>query len=451
MPAFAPRVLIVDDDVDLAMALGAELAQVGYRCDLAATGAAALFEVENKSFNAVISDWRMEGMSGAELLGRLAVAKPKLPVIVMTGFPDSRGVDAMSQGAYHYLTKPFDLDELRGVIEQAIGDREQIAVGEVSGPTRNALLPMGTSSRNLLAKIDRLASADAPVLIRGESGSGKELVARAIHERSRRSAAPFLAINVAAIPEQLLESEIFGHVKGAFSGATHARAGLLTKANGGTLLLDEIGEMPLALQAKLLRALQFGEVRPVGSDQSMTVDVRFLAATHRDLQELVKAGSFREDLYFRLHVLELAVPSLRDRKPEIPGLIAHFLAAARVRNPRSAVRFIAPDAMRVLVQAPWPGNVRELASVIERLVVMGETSVMSESDLDIAALRVTTPITQLLTVARDELLSLEELERRYVDWVLIHTDGDKVEAARILGINLSTLYRWKRRARMSRS
>ncbi len=443
MMSGSPRLLIVDDDFELAMVLGAELARSGYQCELAATSDAALAQVDRAAFQAVVTDWRMDGLSGVALLSALTNAQPKLPVIVMTGSAESRAAEAMDGGAFHYLTKPFDVDELSGVIAQAIGDSQAETAGRSSGQKKNSLLALGVSSRTLLRKVERLASSDASVLISGETGSGKELVARAIHERSARASAPFVAINVAAIPEALVESEIFGHARGAFSGATQARPGLVAQANHGTLLLDEIGEMPPALQAKLLRVLQSGEIRPVGGDQSTVVNVRFLAATHRDLRSLVKEGKFREDLYFRLHVLELHVPPLRDRKPEIPALVAHFLRAARRENPNAVVRSLSPAAMGALVHAPWPGNVRELASFVERLVVMGDQAVVDESDLSgMGFVTVNEGRASVASENEYDLSSIEVRNRAYVDLVLARTNDDKAAAARILGINLSTLYRW---------
>jgi two-component system response regulator HydG len=439
----SPRLLIVEDDFELAMVLGAELAHAGYQCELASTADAALAQVDRIAFHAVIADWRMDGLSGVELLNALTNAQPKLPVIVMTGSTESRAVEAMNGGAFHYLTKPFDVDELSGVIAQAIGDSQDEIAGRSPAQKKNTLLALGASSRALLRRVERLASSEASVLISGETGSGKELVARAIHERSVRASAPFVAINVAAIPEALVESEIFGHARGAFSGATQARPGLVAQANHGTLLLDEIGEMPYALQAKLLRVLQSGEIRPVGGDQSTVVNVRFLAATHRDLRLLVKEGKFREDLYFRLHVLELLVPPLRERKSEIPALVAHFLRAARRRNPNAVVRSLSPEAMGALVRASWPGNVRELASFVERLVVMGDQAVVNESDLSGMGFVPTNEGRACGAAERDEELSTIEVRNRaYVDLVLARTNDDKAAAARILGINLSTLYRW---------
>jgi two-component system response regulator HydG len=435
------RILIVDDDADLGLALSNELASVGYRCDLALSGSAALTEVEHTPFDAIISDWCMKGMSGLQLLETLTRDRPEVPVIVMTAFAGGSASLALGKGAFHHLTKPLDVEALCGVIEQAIGGRaRQRQRGE-----GDELLPIGCETRTLLTRIELLASSRAPVLIQGETGTGKELVARAIHARGPRRAAPFIAINTAAIPEHLLESELFGHVRGAFSGATQSRRGLLTEADHGTVLLDEIGDMPLGLQAKLLRVIQFGEVRAIGSDHAHLVDLRFLAATHRDLRAWAREGKFRSDLYFRLNVLELIVPPLRSRRAEIPALIAHFLAHARERKPDSPVRFIAPDAVRVLAEAPWPGNIRELSNTIERLVVFGQASVVTRAELATLELIATPAQDEPLEQAQSELWNLEQLNRRYVDWVLSHVEQDKVKAAQILGINLSTLYRWLRR------
>jgi two-component system response regulator HydG len=433
-----PRILIVDDDADVAEVLCSALAGAGYHCKLALSGSAALRELEHGQFDAIISDWCMDGMSGLQLLEALQRERPKIPVIVIGGLVGGSASDAIDHGAFHHLTQPIDIEELRGVIEQAIGDRARVRdLGR-----HDALLPIGAATRALLSRIDLLASAQCPVLIQGESGTGKELVARAIHDRGPRAGAPFIAVNTAAIPDQLLESELFGHVRGAFSGATQLRRGLLTEANHGTVLLDEIGDMPLGLQAKLLRVIQFGEVRAIGSDRSHFLDLRFLAATHRNLSELVKQGKFREDLYFRLNVIELDVPALRDRRSEIPALIAHFLAQAREKKPDSPVRCLSPDAVRVLTEAPWPGNIRQLSSTIERLVIFGQTSDVSSADLSLVELGGRSPFEAPLAQAERGLWSLEQLSRHYTDWVLAHTKNDKVRTAQILGINLSTLYRW---------
>jgi two-component system, NtrC family, response regulator HydG len=458
--ASTARLLIVEDDVDLGLALSSALALAGYRCDVVLSGQAALSEVARTPFDAIITDLGMDGMGGLELLEALTREQPRVPIIIVTGASGDSASDAMNKGAFHYFTKPLDLEELRGVIEQAIGDRSQ-GEGDHAEVQRNgshagngdrhdAILPTGAAARALLARIERFATAHYPVLIQGESGTGKELVARAIHDGGARAHAPFIAVNTAAIPEHLLESELFGHVRGAFSGATQARRGLLTEADHGTLLLDEIGDMPLGLQAKLLRVIQFGEVRAIGSDRSHFVDVRFLAATHRNLKAWAEDGRFRADLYYRLSVLELHVPALRDRRSEIPALVTHFLARARERKPDSPVRVISPDALRALSEAPWPGNIRELASTVERLVVLGQDSVVTTGDLVSAGLvPVPAPLNGSFEKAQRGLWTLDELNHQYVDWILAHVAGDKTEAARILGINISTLYRWLREHRAS--
>lgn len=434
------RILIVEDDADLGRALSSELALAGYRCELALSGPAALSEVEHTSFDAIISDLRMDGMGGLELLETLTRERPLLPVIIVTGFSGGSATDAMEKGAFHYFTKPLDVEELRGVIEQAIGDRRPIE--DIFH--EDILLPTGSATRALIERIEQFATSRAPVLIQGESGTGKELVARSLHANGPRARAPFVAVNAAAIPEHLLESELFGHVRGAFSGATHARRGLLTEADHGTILLDEIGDMPLGLQAKLLRVVQFGEVRAIGSDRPHQVDVRFLAATHRNLKAMAEEGRFRADLYYRLSVLELKVPALRERRSEIPALVTHFIARARDRKPDSPVRAVEPDALRALAGAPWPGNIRELASMVERLVVLGRTSAITREDLALAGFEPALPLEGPLTRAQDGLWTLDRLNHEYVDWVLSQVKGDKLEAARILGINISTLYRWLR-------
>jgi two-component system response regulator HydG len=296
----------------------------------------------------------------------------------------------------------------------------------------------------LQASIDLVAASSAPVVVRGETGVGKELVARAIHARGARRHRPFVAVNTSAIPHELLESEIFGHVRGGFTGAVQARKGLLTEADGGTLLLDEIGDMPIVLQAKLLRVIQFGEVRPVGGDRPHQVDVRIVAATHRDLPALVREGRFREDLYFRLNVLPVFVPPLRDRREDIAVLAAHLLAEAGRRAPSSPVRSLGPETLHTLEEASWPGNVRELASVIERIVVFGADASLALKDLSSVPQAATLTPSLSGAFQSEGPVRLRDLSRAYADWVLARTGGDKESAARILGIDVSTLYRWQR-------
>ncbi len=305
----------------------------------------------------------------------------------------------------------------------------------------NELVQASPVMRELVEAIALVARSNTPVLIFGESGTGNERVARAIHANGSRANQPFIAVNTSAIPEQLLESEVFGHVRGAFTGATLARRGLLMEAHGGTMLLDEIGDMPLVLQPKLLRVLQFGETRPIGSDRTGQVDVRVIAATHRDLGELVREGRFREDLRYRLSVIPLRIPPLRDRREDITPLVTQFLREAQARNLESPVTSISDEAMIVLNQAPWPGNVRELKNTIERLVVLGREAVVTVGDL--ANLQ-EKPQQTILREIDDASLTLKQMNQLYLQRVLARTNGDKARAAKILNINLSTLYRWER-------
>jgi two-component system response regulator HydG len=447
------RVLIVDDDAEMRDSLGMYFTAQGHRCELAANADAALGVVGRLSLDAVICDVKMDGMSGLELLDRVRRTHPALPFVVITGRGEVRdAVDAIKRGAFQYLTKPCNLEMLRTIVADAIEERRRQADAE--GDRRSPylapavpsprLIGNGPAMRLLQASIELVAASSAPVVVTGETGVGKELVARAIHARGSRRDKPFVAINTSAIPQDLLESEIFGHVRGGFTGAVQSRKGLLTEADGGTVLLDEIGDMPIGLQAKLLRVLQFGDVRPVGGDRSRQVDVRVIAATHRDLRTLVREGRFREDLYFRLNVLPIFVPPLRDRQEDIPALAAHLLAEARRRAPQSPVRSIRPEELHALTRAPWPGNVRELASVIERAVVFGTEDSAVLSGFSVASGPTLAPPGPPWSFGGEAPSTLRRLTRAYTEWVLLQTGGNKERAAEILGIDLSTLYRWQR-------
>jgi len=448
------RVLIVDDDAEMRDALGMFFRGQGHDCELVADAASALGVVERLNVDAVICDVRMEGMNGFELLDRVKRTHPGLPVVVITAMGEIHdAVDAIKRGAFHYMTKPCDLDELQGAVASAIEARNRLETTEgthSSHPAMTASMELvgnGSAMRALNTSIDFVAASSAPVVVTGETGTGKELVARAIHSRGARRGKSFIAVNTSAIPQELLEAEIFGHVRGGFTGAIQSRKGLLTEADGGTLLLDEIGDMPIGLQSKLLRVLQFGEVRPVGGDRVHRVDVRVIASTHRDLPALVREGRFREDLYFRLNVLPVSVPPLRDRREDIPALAAHFLAEALGRAPHSPVRSIAPGTLRTLVEAPWPGNVRELATVIERAVVFGaHESLVVESLSHVPNAAAPAGSISILpwSFPAPPRWTLRGLSREYTDWVLAQTGGNKDRAAEILGIDLSTLYRWQR-------
>ncbi|HEY8087095.1 MAG TPA: sigma-54 dependent transcriptional regulator [Polyangiaceae bacterium] len=448
MPPNESRLLIVDDDPTMRAALAVLFAAEGHVCELAASATSALELVRLQTFDAVVSDIRMQGMDGLELLDRIKESHPALPVILgSTSGGVHQAVDAIKRGAFGYAVKPYDVDELRKTVGRALEAR--LHPGESARPAaavgkepEGTLVGAGPAMRTLQTAIDFVARSSAPVLVTGETGVGKELVARAIHARSDRADRPFVAVNTSAIPQELLEGEIFGHARGGFTGAIQARKGLLTEADGGTLLLDEIGDMSFGLQAKLLRVLQFGDVRPVGSDRVHHVDVRVIASTHRDLPAMIKEGRFREDLYFRLDVLSVAVPPLRDRPEDIPMLAAHFLAQACARAPTSPVRSIGRDALRSLTERSWPGNIRELASSIERAVVFGvdemiDVNQLSPSPLGDVEARWPFPIGSPWT--------LERLSRAYAEWVLGETGGDKQRAAAVLGIDLSTLYRWRRK------
>ena len=444
------RLLIVDDDIGMRGTLGTLFEIEGHACELAADAEAALQAVDRQVPDVILCDVRMDGMNGLELLDRVKRMHPSLPVILMTGLGEiDDAVVAIKHGAFQYVTKPYDVDKLRNAVAAALAEREQTDVKRSVRPlpaSTNAnveLVGTGPAMRALDRCIGQVAASSAPVLITGETGVGKELVARAIHARGPRSEKSFVAVNASAIPLELLEAEVFGHVRGAFTGSSHSRRGLLMEADGGTLLLDEIGDMPFSLQSKLLRALQFGEVRPVGSDRTYPVDVRVIAATHCDLPALIKAGRFREDLYFRLNVLPVFVPPLREHPEDIPALVAHFLAAARRRAAQSAPTSLAEEQVRALGEASWPGNVRELASVVERAVVFGSCGMQAE--------RREAPSNEAgegekwsWPFPSHAPWSLQRLSRAYTAWAIGHTGGNKEQAAAILGINLSTLYRWER-------
>ena len=465
-------ILVVDDDPEMARAIADALTGAHRRCEIASSGAAALAACRQVEFDVVVSDIRMAGMDGMELMTRLRHVQADLPVILMTAEGSiAAAVEAVKRGAFQYLTKPCDAAELRLLVEQAAGSRARggrggrgAATGG-SGTVRRAtpatdeLVGTSVSMTELRARIDLVAGATSPVLIVGETGTGKELVARAIHASSPRRAQPFVTVNAAAIPDTLLESEMFGHVRGAFTGATQAHRGLFAEADGGTMLLDEIGDMPLPLQSKLLRVLQAGEIRAVGADRSSRVDVRVIAATHRRLPDLVREGRFREDLYYRLNVINIAVPPLRARSGDIRELAETFLERARDRAPHSLVTSMSDELLALLSQGTWPGNVRELQSIIERLVVLARDAELAPRHLALVddELMMTPPPSfpaSAASAARApagatasdvELCNIDALIRRHVEAVLAHTEGNKARAAKILGIDLSTLYRWQQR------
>jgi two-component system response regulator HydG len=399
----------------------------------------------------VVTDLRMSRMDGLEVLTGIKRIDPGAPVVIMTAFGAiESAVEAMRRGAFHYITKPFQLETLRTLVERA--GRERALSNENALLRRmlreslssRPLLGESLAMRQLRALIGRIADAPSAVLISGETGTGKELVARAIHAGGGRAERPFVAVNCAALPEPLLESELFGHARGAFPGAGNDRRGLFAEAQGGTIFLDAIGDLPLALQGKLLRVLHSGELRPIGTETTLTVDVRCLAATSKDLSALVEEGSFRQDLFFRLDVLRVAVPALRDRADDIPALVEHFLRKSRERFPQSALVGFEPQALDFLAGCEWPGNVRQLENLVERLVVTASAPLARLEDVKSALGPVpgADPIPRLL----QNPVTLDELVERYIGEVLKSVDGSKPKAAQILGVDPSTLYRREKRS-----
>jgi two-component system response regulator GlrR len=429
-----PRhLLLVDDDADLLQLLSLRLTANGYRVTGVASAEAAQAQLAMDLPALVISDIRLPGKDGLALFDEIRAQYPALPVILLTAhgtIPDA--VDATTRGAFAYLTKPYDAKILLAKIEQALSLTAAVD-GDAEEAWREELISRSPRMAEVLSEARLVAVSDASILIRGESGTGKELLARAIHRASRRAKAPFIAVNCAAIPEQLLESELFGHVKGAFTGAVEHRKGLFQAADGGTLFLDEIGDMPLPLQVKLLRVLQERTVRPVGSNDSTAVDVRIISATHRNLDAAMADGSFREDLYYRLNVVTLALPLLVERREDIALLANHFLQAIADRYQKKLNGF-APDALEILMMASWPGNVRQLYNVVEQVCALSTAPLISAALVQ-RALRV--PALEVLRYADAK----QRFERGYLIQLLKLTDGNVTDAARLADRNRTEFYR----------
>jgi two-component system response regulator HydG len=439
------RILVVDDHPEMVLLLAEQLGEAGYRVELARSGRDALARLEKGLPDVVLTDLRMAPVDGLDVLDAVRALDPTVPVLIMTAYGaiDS-AITAIQRGAFHYLTKPFRVEEVLVYVERALADRRlrdqhrALSRLAIERAGFGAMVGHSLVMRELYDLIERIAQATAPVLIRGESGTGKELVARAIHFQGSRRERAFVAVNCTALPEALLESELFGHTRGAFTGATATRRGLLVEADGGTLFLDEIGDMPGGLQAKLLRVLEDGEVRPVGADVTRKVDVRIIAASHQALEE--NPGTFRSDLFYRLNVVPVRVPPLRERAEDIPALVEHFLAGANQRNPAGVARRFAPEAVAALARCPWPGHVRELENVVTRLVVVCPQEVIDLVDLEAHVPHlVGTP--SPLEHAKSRLTTLRELESEYIAWVIERCGGNKTRAAEILGIDPSTIHR----------
>ena len=428
-----PRVLLVDDDRDLLQLIAMRLQASGYGVTAVESGEAALAALAVSRPQVVVTDLRMQGMDGMALFDAIHRDSPSLPVVILTAhgtIPEA--VTATRRGVFSFLTKPFEPKVLLDTVAEAMRLSSPPSSGEVEN-WRAELITRSSSMEDLLAQARRVAASDASVCIFGQSGTGKELLARAIHRASPRSGAPFVAVNCGAIPEGLLESELFGHKKGSFTGAVADRRGLFQAAQGGTLFLDEVGDMPLPLQVKLLRALEERKIRPVGSHESFDVDVRVISATHRKLEERIASGEFREDLYYRLNVVKLYIPALAERREDIPLLANHFLTRLAERYRRGHLGF-SPEAMQLLVSAPWPGNVRQLLNVIEQAVALASTEMIPES-----------LVRQALDVADTALTPLDEarkaFERDYLVRILKITGGNVTKAARLAGRNRTEFYR----------
>jgi len=437
-------ILVVDDEQVHRYMLCSMFREWGWKCVEADDGRTAVEAVEKSAYDAVLMDVRMAKMDGIEAFSRIHALQPALPVVIMTAYSSvDDAVEAMKHGAHDYLTKPLDFDRLRLTLTRALDHhqveekRQQVQAQESKGQLANSSI-IGNSPpmQELLEMISYVAATEATVLITGESGTGKELVAAELHKNSDRHNGPFVKVNCAALAETLLESELFGHEKGAFTGADRRREGRFVQANGGTLFLDEIGETTHAMQVKLLRVLQEHELQRVGGEETIKVDVRILAATNRDLAAEVKAGNFREDLYYRLNVVTLSVPPLRERTGDIPLLVAHFVRKFAEKN-RRTVEAVTPRCMELLVRYGWPGNVRELENAIERGVILMRGDQLTEKSLPL-------PIQKQEESGSGAgggvpAASLHEAERLLILQTLEETGGNKSEAARRLGITRKTL------------
>ena len=435
-------VLIVDDEKSTCSLCGDIAREAGLDVHFAETTEEALELLERIPVDILLTDLKVPEMGGLELLKRVRASYPHVEAMVLTQYGTiETAIEATRLGARDYVTKPFHVEELRTKLERLVCvielDQENRVLREQlrTRPGFGGLIGISPKMQRVYKMIEKVSQHNYPVLILGESGTGKELVARSVHYSGPRKNKPFVPVDCSGLVPTLIESELFGYVKGAFTGALQSRSGLLETANGGTVFLDEIGDLPVDLQAKLLRALQEREIRPVGATERVHIDVRVVAATHRDLETAIRTGAFRQDLYFRLNVVQLKLPPLRERKGDIPLLVNSFLE--KFGDPQQPPRTISEDAMRRLVAYDWPGNVRELENAIERAVALGSGPILHLADLPTNlqhASGETLPDT-------DELVPLEELERRAIVRALRETGGDKLAAARLLGIGKTTLYR----------
>jgi len=434
------RILIVDDDQGLLQLLKMRLAAMGFDVTTCTSGEEAIAEARRQLFDLAITDLRLGGLDGLAVTEELLLIHPNIPVLILTAHGSiPNAVEAVQKGAFGYLQKPFDDKELRGNIEKALAQqrmsreiqRLKLLVKELYGLEN--VVARSPKMQVLFQQIAQVADTDATICLFGETGTGKEVLARVIHCNSRKARGPFIALNCAAIPDSLFESELFGHIKGAFTGASNSKRGLIQSANGGTLFLDEIGEVPLPMQVKLLRAIQEREVKEVGADYSMKVDVRIVAASNKDLGEAVRQGTFRNDLYYRIQVVPLTIPPLRERRDDIPLLVQHFLKQSN-RRMNKDIRGFTPGAMQKLMLYPWPGNVRELENTVEKAVVMSRQDMITP-DL----------IPSIRPSAEGQLRPLteakEEFEKRYLKEVLQLTGGNISRAAQFAGRYRADFYK----------
>jgi two-component system response regulator GlrR len=431
------KILLVDDDPSLLRLLGIRLSAAGYQIESANSAKMALGILKTFHPQLVISDLRMEGMDGMALFDKIRQQEPNLPVIIMTAhgtIPDA--INATKQGVFSFLTKPFESQALLSTVQEAIRLQPQNnskKTNKKSDAWREKIISRSAVMSSLLQQTFQVAQSDFSLLIHSPSGTGKELLAKAVHLASKRYDKEFTAINCAAIPEQLLESELFGHCKGAFTGAEKNHQGLFQSTDGGTLFLDEVGDMPMSFQVKLLRALQEKEIRPVGSTKSVKVDVRIIAATHKNLQQAIIDKSFREDLYYRLNVVELTLPSLADRREDIPLLAQHFLSLA-IDKTSHKINGFSQEAMEILIRADWPGNIRQLQNVIEQCVALSTEPLISEGLVN-NALRIESAQLPSFQEAR------EQFERDYLAKLLKTTEGNVSQAAKIAQRNRTEFYK----------
>jgi two-component system response regulator HydG len=441
-----PRVLIVDDELQMAETLADGLADRGYEAIAAGSSEDALARLREEPFDALVTDLRMPRVDGLALLAAARQIAPDLPVLVMTAYGaiDS-AIESIRRGANHYLTKPFKLDELTLFLDRAFDERRvRREAATLRAELRDRLesstiIGASTGMRHVVDVLERVARSDVPVLFLGETGTGKGVFARMLHARSSRANGPFVTVNCAAVPEALLESELFGHVRGAFTGATRERAGLVAESSGGTLFLDEVAEMSPALQSKLLDVLERRVVRAVGGEKERAIDLRVVAATHRDLDERVRLGAFREDLRYRLDVVSIELPPLRHRRGDIPLLLDHFLREARAKHPWSPAERFSREAVARLGDYPWPGNVRELGHLVERLVLLARSAEIGVEDLPppVTATKGAEP-----AVFQGPVVPVREIQRRYAAWALEQCGGHRGRTAEKLGIDGKTLAKW---------